>query len=319
MVTKPVVRNAVRLFALALVILMLLPQPGAMARRKRIRRVIDLVPPVVQITTPTDGSSLLGDLTVDGSASDDFGLAGVEVTVDGGTPDAASGADAWTYPLSVAGLPPGAHEMTVTAVDTSGNRGVASVGFTVLQAEPGPWVTPEGATIEITSAGAWTYAQIDSFLRASDVDLDLLGPGLTIKVQDQYASQTVVSAAKTNGAYSSVRTTIYLKGVNSNFASKPDAIMAHEYGHAWSLYHFYLDQQGDWTSYLDARALTGDSRLDSSYTWDRKEIIAEDYRLLFGSPLAISQMPNHMNTMLQDPRQVVGLGEFLAGSWRGRP
>jgi hypothetical protein len=47
------------------------------------------------------------------------------------------------------------------------------------------------------------------------------------------------------------------------------------------------------------------------------EIAADDYRLLFGSPKAISGRPNHMNLNIPDPRQVQqGLGTWMKG-WGG--
>lgn len=307
-----------RALSAALVISLLLPAPVALARRNKCRSC-DRAVPMVAITTPTDGSALEQSITVTGAASDNVAVTRVEVLVDDGDPVTASGTSDWSHPLDVSGLAPGEHTVTAVATDPSGNHGTTSVAFSVTAPTTGPWVTPEGVRIEINSAGPWTYAQIDAMLRASAVDLSLLGPNLTVKVQDQYASQTTVSASKTNGVYGNAKAIVYLKGVNSNFVSKPDAIMAHEYGHAWSLYHLYMTQQGNWTSYLDARGLSGDSRLDSSYSWDRKEILAEDYRLHFGSAAAISQMPNHMNSELTDPRQVAGLRGFLSGTWGGQP
>lgn len=184
-------------------------------------------------------------------------------------------------------------------------------------------VTSEGLTIDVNSAGGWTAQQVYNLLKPSALQLSTIGPNLTIKVQDTYASQVVTSASSSGGIYASFYATMYLMGVNSTFVSQPEAIIAHEYGHAWTLYHLYMTEQGDWTSYLNARwttsdgslTLATDSRLDSSYTWDRAEIIAEDYRLLFGSSLAISEQPGQMNTTIPDPRNVPGLKTFLLNVW----
>jgi hypothetical protein len=149
------------------------------------------------------------------------------------------------------------------------------------------------------------------------LDLDKVGPRLTISVQDTYSSQTSSwNAPDGNGGYTDWGATMYLKGVNDNFASRPDDILHHEYGHAWSGFERYLGHQGDWTSYLQARGLYGDSRLGSSYTWTVDEIIADDYRLLFGSSAAISERPTHLNTDIPDPRNVPGLQTFLGSTWR---
>jgi hypothetical protein len=178
-------------------------------------------------------------------------------------------------------------------------------------------------TIDVNSAGSWTAQQIYDILRPSALQLSLIGPHLTIKVQDQYASQTTTSASSTNGVYTNFAATMYLKGVNSTFATQPDAQLTHEYGHAWTLYHLYMSQNGKWASYLDARwanadgsvRLSGDPRLDSTYKWNRAEIIADDYRLLFGSPLSISEGPLHMNSDIPQPSNVAGLKSFLLNTW----
>jgi hypothetical protein len=171
--------------------------------------------------------------------------------------------------------------------------------------------------------GGWTAQQIYDMLKPSALELGTIGPNLTIKVQDTYASQVVTSASSSDGVYTSFSAAMYLKGVDSTFSIQPEATIAHEYGHVWTLYHLYLTENGDWSAYLDARwasgdgsvRLSGDPRLDSSYMWNRKEIIADDYRLLFGSPLAITERPLHMNTDIPQPSTVTGLRSFLLNIW----
>ncbi len=161
-------------------------------------------------------------------------------------------------------------------------------------------------------------SQIYQMIRDAGVaagDFDSLAPSLTVRVQDEYASQTAGSASTVDGRFTSFRAIIYLRGVNSGFSVSPNAVAAHEYGHFWSSYHLYLSRQGDWSSYLSYRGLAGDSRLDSSYGWDRAEIIAEDFRLLFGSAAVLAQQPKHMNPDIPDPRDVPGLRDFLLTGW----
>jgi hypothetical protein len=185
-------------------------------------------------------------------------------------------------------------------------------------------VTPEGVTIDINSAGSWTTSQIYSILKANALDLSTIGPHLTIKVQDTYSSQCVTSAGTSGGVYASFAATIYLKGINSTFVTQPDAQLSHEYGHAWTLYHLYMTHNGDWSSYINTRwvnstgsvKLANDSRLDSSYVWMKAEIIADDYRLLFGSSAAISQRPTHMNSYIPEPKDQPGLSDFFLNTWK---
>ncbi len=116
--------------------------------------------------------------------------------------------------------------------------GTATAVFTDPQPDPPPpadsgvWVSPEGVTIEIDSAGGWTFDQIHQLLLENDLDLDVVGPSLMIKVQDVDLSSTATSASSSGGVYTSFNAIMYLKGVDSSFADKSDAILAHEYGHA---------------------------------------------------------------------------------------
>jgi len=178
-------------------------------------------------------------------------------------------------------------------------------------------VTPEGATIQVYSdaVGGWTAQKIYDLLAPNAYQLSLIGPALTIKVSAQWASSTTTSVNLVGGVYAGYKAYTYLQANGtSSFSNQPDAIIAHEYGHAWSLYHLYITQQGDWTSYLRARGLAGNTNLDTSYMWNRKEILAEDYRLLFGTTSAQNEM-TQMNYLIPDARQVAGLKTFLSDTW----
>ncbi|MES2970894.1 MAG: fibronectin type III domain-containing protein [Patescibacteria group bacterium] len=89
----------------------------------------------------------------------------------------------------------------------------------------------------------------------------------------------------------------------------------HEYGHAWSLYHQIMIQQTEiMTSYLEARGLADDPRIGTSVLWDPKEMIAEDYRKLFGTGTAASQPISNILNM-PNPEDVPGLREYLSGAF----
>jgi hypothetical protein len=280
----------------------------------------DTTAPSVSISSPVGGSTVSGTVTVSGASSDNAGVAKVEVKVDSGTYQAASGTASWTSSVNTNSYSNGSHVITARATDTSGNASTTSATVNISNSSTTSpssstyMVTPEGTTIEINSAGSWTAEQIYQMLKENGLD-SKVGPTLTVKVQDVYASQVVNSAIKSDGRYISFKATLYLKGVNSTFADTPDHILGHEFGHVWTLYHLYMSQNGDWSSYLKARGIADDPRLDSSYSWSRNEIIAEDYRLLFGSSKAIAQSPTHMNRDLPDPRDVPGLRAFFLDSW----
>jgi len=301
----------------------------------------DTTPPSVSVSSPTGGSTVSGTVSVAGSSSDNAGVASVAVNVDGGAWASASGTTSWTWSWATGSLANGSHTVTARATDTSGNTATSSVTVNVSNSTgstsggtsgsttsapntQGSWVSPEGVHINVQTAGPFTISQIYNMLLANAMDLGTIGPDLTINVQDSYTSQTAVSTAMSNGVYSAYQATVYLQGVNSNFAAYPDYGLSHEYGHVWTEYMLYMVHNGNWNSYLNERwttsdgstVLATDSRLDSSYSWNRFEIIADDYRLLFGSSLAISEHPYHLNTQIPDPRNVTGEKDFLLNTWK---
>jgi hypothetical protein len=296
----------------------------------------DLAAPQVAIVSPTEGATVSGTLTVVGTASDDIGVTRVEVSADGGAYRLAQGTGSWSLPLDTTAYTDGSHTIKVKASDAVGRSSTASATVSVRNAPaPAPTppppppsdpsvgerlVTPEGMIIEIASdVSGWSAENVYALLRANALQLDLTGPSLTVKVQTEVASGVAASASTTGSTYTSVRAILYLRATETSlFTTQPDRTVAHEYGHVWATYHLYLSHRGDWSDYLAARSLDGDSRLDTSYSWSRGEIIADDYRLLFGSAQAIAQGPRHLNADLPDPRDVPGLRAFLMDSWSAR-
>jgi hypothetical protein len=292
---------------------MLSVAPSADAARR------DRKAPRVAISAPTASSIEEGVVNVLGTASDNVKVAKVVVGIDGQSFTLASGRTSWSLPVNSELYADGTHAVTVKAYDKRGNVGKASVdvvfenGTPASGGAPSSTTTSEGTQVFVDSDGPWTAAQIAGMLQANGLD-STVGPRLTVRVQDTYASQVVTSTSKTGTTYTSFTATMYLKGVNSQFASYPDATLAHELGHVWSLYHYYMSHNADWSSYLQARGLEGDPRLDTNYQWGTNEIIAEDYRILFGTAAAVSQRP-HLNSEIPDPRNVAGLREFLENTW----
>jgi hypothetical protein len=299
----------------------------------------DVAAPRVTLVSPADGATVSGTLTVAGTASDDIGVAKVEVSVDGGPFRLAQGTGSWSLGLDTTTYADGAHTITAKASDAAGRSSTTTASISVSNApppapsptpQPPPappppsdpsvaerLVTPEGATIEIASdVSGWTAQQVYDLLRANALQFELIGPSLKVKVQTQYASGVTSGASTAGSVYTSFTAIMYLKATaNATFTVQPDKVVAHEYGHVWTLYHLYLSRQGDWSSYLATRGLAGDARLESSYAWSKAEIIADDYRLLFGSQSAIAQGPQHMNGDIPDPRDVPGLRDFFLHVW----
>ncbi|MGN6607627.1 MAG: Ig-like domain-containing protein [Jatrophihabitans sp.] len=282
--------------------------------------------PAVNVSAPAAGSTVSGTVAVSGTASSGAAISHVDLSVDGGTWQPATGTASWSWSWNTTRITNGAHTVATRVTDALTRTATTTQTVTVSNptaasaapASQGSWVSPEGVTINVNSAGPWTVAQIYSILQANALDLGAIGPHLTINVQDQYTSQTQASYG------SSYKATMWLQGANSAFASRPDDILTHEYGHAWSLYWYYTAHGGSWAGYRQARwtaadgstTLATDSRTDSSYNWQTTEIVADDYRLLFGDSAAISERPTHLNSTIPDPRDEPGLRDYLFSTWR---
>jgi hypothetical protein len=123
------------------------------------------------------------------------------------------------------------------------------------------------------------------------------------------SSTTTTSIGATNGRYDSYAASSYVTYLS--WLDNGDNTLSHEYGHAWSLYYAYLVQQDPTLSgYISARGLAGDSRLGTTYAWNPREMIAEDYRQLFGSSTAAAY--SQMNQDVPRAADVPGLRNYLA-------
>ena len=113
----------------------------------------DTMPPTVSITSPSNGQTIAGTVTVRASASDNVGVVGVQFRID----DINFGAEDTSAPYSVswntASASDGSHTITAIARDAAGNRSPVSapVTVTVSNASPPPDTTPP--TVSVTSPG----------------------------------------------------------------------------------------------------------------------------------------------------------------------
>jgi hypothetical protein len=309
----------------------------------------DVTAPTVAISSPTAGATVTGAVTVAGNAADNSTVTRVEVAIDGGAYVLASGTTSWTSSWSSSAVADGTHSITSKATDGAGNTTLASVTVTSSNAAPptpppparsisacsdGSAVlqqqtTPEGALIAVcTTTGGWTPSSVYNLLQPNALDLSVVGPHLTIQLQTGRPSSTGTSASccDAEGHYYGYRATIVLNpSSTSSFSAVPDAIMAHEYGHAWTYYWFFMNpaNDGSWAAYDNFRwaaangtqVLSQHPSLNTSYTWMDYEMAGDDYRRLFGTPAAKAQLA-FLNASVPDSQQVVGLTDFLLNTWR---
>jgi SdrD B-like domain len=135
-------------------------------------------------------------------------------------------------------------------------------------------------------------------------------PRTTIRFDYRPSNVCDISAVSANGAWGNYQANCYIGYVN--WLNLGDNGLFHEYGHAWSLYHAYIIQQDpSLSSYLEARGLAGDPRIGTSSKWSPMEMIAEDYRQLFGTAAAAAGAQD--NGEIPRASEVPGLSEFLSG------
>jgi hypothetical protein len=113
--------------------------------------VVDAIPPVIVITAPANGATLNASaVTVTGTASDNIGLAKVEVNLNGGAFGTAVGTTTWTFGLT---LNNGTNTIVARATDIAGNTNTTQVVVTFSGTGPivNDTTKPQGAITSPTS------------------------------------------------------------------------------------------------------------------------------------------------------------------------
>lgn len=180
----------------------------------------------------------------------------------------------------------------------------------------------------ISSATGPNGLEVESYTDAvtAQTILDATTPYLvgdeapTITIRFGYGTatggMTTTSYGKVDGRFANYSARMWIPYVS--FAKRGDQILAHEYGHAWAGYFSTMVGQDDTlASYVRARGLEGDTRLNTSYAWTVGEMIAEDYRELFGSENA--KAADQINREIPLAKDVPGLEDFLRTTFRQPP
>ena len=88
--------------------------------------------PSVRVTEPSPGETLLGYYVIRGTASDDTGIASVELRIDEGSWVRVTGTMSWSYDYDASNLVPGTHTLFLRATDVNGLRSrVVEIQFLV--------------------------------------------------------------------------------------------------------------------------------------------------------------------------------------------
>ncbi len=113
------------------------------------------MPPTVNITSPSDGATVAGTVSVNADASDDNGVTQVEFFVDDGSIGTdTDGSDGWSASWDTTTYADGSHSVSATATDTALQTSSDSVSVTIDNVDDPPTVSitnpVDGATVSGT-------------------------------------------------------------------------------------------------------------------------------------------------------------------------
>jgi hypothetical protein len=139
---------------------------------------VDRALPTLSITAPSGSAVVSGQIMVKGTASDNVGVARVQVSVDGGSDAVAAGTSSWSLPLDTTRL--GSRSVTARATDGSGNASLVSVSFSVSNVAASADAVPPSVAIASPAPGASVAREIavsgtssdDSSVAIVEVKLD---------------------------------------------------------------------------------------------------------------------------------------------------
>ena len=96
----------------------------------------DTTPPTISITTPSNGSKVIGTINITAMASDNVGVAGVQFFTDGVPIGGELTAPPYTVSWNSSSVPDGNHTLSGVARDAAGNRNTAAITVSVTNAPP---------------------------------------------------------------------------------------------------------------------------------------------------------------------------------------
>lgn len=167
--------------------------------------VVDLVPPTVNLTAPTAGSTVSGSITVSATAADNVAVVSVQFTLDGANLGAADTAAPYQITWSTTGASNGAHTLRAIARDAAGNQTTAdAVAVTVANTAD---TTLPTVSLTAPSSGATVAGDVLVSANASDnvgvVGVRFTLDGVQIGTEDTTAPYQITwnTRATSNGVH----------------------------------------------------------------------------------------------------------------------
>src|SRR5947209_8187231 len=138
----------------------------------------DTTPPTVSITSPANGATVSGTITVTANAADNVGVAGVQFRVDGANVGAEDSAAPYSASFNTTAVANGSHTLSAVARDAAGNR-TTSAGVTVSVSNGGAVtrIEEDNPAVSASPAGAWVRrgAEVATFSGGAAGSSDIAG------------------------------------------------------------------------------------------------------------------------------------------------
>jgi len=136
----------------------------------------DKTPPSVSVSSPKDGSTVFGSVTVSATATDmESGIAGVQFKLDGNDQGAEVGAAPFSVIWDTTSVTPGTYSLSAVARDKAGNEKESSQVLVVIDDEIQKLPLPSSGTLFVTtsnSGGLTNGSQCDDiYLSYGDEDI----------------------------------------------------------------------------------------------------------------------------------------------------
>jgi galactose oxidase-like protein/Big-like domain-containing protein/IPT/TIG domain-containing protein/3-keto-disaccharide hydrolase/Kelch motif protein len=156
---------------------------------------VDTIPPTVSLTSPANGATVTGTISVAASAADNTGVAGVQFLLDGASLGAEVTTAPYTFSWNTTASSNGAHVLSARARDMSGNTATAgniavTVSNVVAPTLTGVALSP--ATISLPPGGTQQLSFTAQYSNGSTQDV-------TANAQTTYSSSNTGAATVSSG------------------------------------------------------------------------------------------------------------------------
>ncbi len=128
----------------------------------------DTIPPSISISSPTNGATVSGTLSISANASDNVGVTGVTFKVDGSLIGSTISVAPFTASLLTTTLTNGTHTISATATDAAGNSSTASITVNVSNILSTKDTTAPTVSVTSPSSGSTVSGTISLSANASD-------------------------------------------------------------------------------------------------------------------------------------------------------